>query len=136
MKKFIALVCVVFISATVFAGNEKLIGTWKSNKDATVAYLKTHTKLTSQQLDKLATVFGKMTITFDAKNVTFKSGDWKFTSAYKVISETKDSITIESEDPGTKKPSQGKLEFDGNGFWCPDDKIPGFKEKFDKVIQK
>jgi hypothetical protein len=136
MKKIIALVCISLISATVFAGGEKLIGTWKSNKDATLLYLKNHTKLTSQQLDKVATTLGQMTITFDAGNLTLKSGDWNFVSTYKVVSETKDSITIESEDPGTKKPSQSVFEFDNNSLWSPDDRIPGYKEKFDKVVQK
>jgi hypothetical protein len=136
MKNLILAVLCFFISISAFAGSEKLIGTWKSNKETTLNYLKTHTKLTPEQLAKVGGALGKMTITFDANNMTLKSGDWKFSSSYKFISETQNVIVIESEEPGNKKISQTKFEFEGDGFWTPDDKIPNYKERFDKVIQK
>ncbi len=126
----------LLVALPVFAGNEKLIGTWKSNKDATVAYLKTHTQLSPKQLEVLGKVLGKMTITFDKNTLTEKSGDWQFSTPYKIISETANSITIESNDPQTKKPTKSVFEFDGNSFWSPEDKIPGYKERFDKLTVK
>ena len=115
-----------------YAGNERLIGTWKSNKPATLDYLKTHTKLTLARLEKVGTLLGKMVFIFDERTVTFKSGDWKFISKYKIIKEDKTTIVIETENPETKKPEQTRMELDTKGFWTPDDKIPGYKERFDK----
>lgn len=120
----------------VFAGNERLIGAWKSNRDTTVAYLKIHTNLSSQQLDLVSQALGKTTITFDKANVTIASDDWKFTSSYKIISESKNSMTIESQDPGTQKLTQTVFELDRIGFWTSDDRIPGYKERFEKLVQK
>jgi hypothetical protein len=66
--------------------------------------------------------------------LTRKAGDWKFTSPYKIISETKDSMTIESQDPNTHDQTKTILEFDATGFWTPDDKVLDYKERFDKVL--
>jgi hypothetical protein len=132
--KRIALTVILFtLLLPAHAGSERLIGTWKSNKAATLDYLKTHTKLTPQQLEKVGTVLGKMVFIFDAQSVTFKSGDWKFVSKYKIVEESKTTIVIESENPDTKKLEKTRLEVDANGFWTPDDKIPGYKERFDKA---
>lgn len=136
MKRFPALAFMLVLSLSAFAGSERFIGTWKSNKAATLSYLKAHTKLTPQQLDKLGTALGTLTITFDKTNMTMRQGDWSFVSPYKIISETTNSITIESKDPTTQKISPTILELDSNGFWTPDDKIPGYKERFDKIAQK
>ena len=135
MKKIIALALLLSLAFTTFAGNERLIGSWKSNKEATLAYLKVHTKLTPVQLEKFGTALGTMTLTFDQTNLVAKSGDWKYATPYKVISETKNSITAESKDPGSVKPTPTIYEFEGNSFWVADDRIPGFKERFDKLVK-
>jgi hypothetical protein len=136
MKKLTSLFLLFILSLSAFAGSEKLIGTWKSNKEATLAYLQTHTHLTSQQLDMVGQSLGKMTFTFDETNLTLRADNWKFVSPYKFISATITSITIESKDPNTQKLTQSKFEFYGDHFWIPDDRIPGYKERFDKLVQK
>lgn len=136
MAKKLYLISLLFLSICCFAGSERLVGTWKSNKQETLAYLKNHTRLTSQQLDMVAQSLGKTTLTFDKTNVTMSSGSWKFISPYKIVSETTNVIIIESKDPNTQKMARGRFEFDGNGFWIPDDKILGYKERFDRLKQK
>ena len=121
---------------SAIADGEELIGTWKSNKEATVAYLRIHTHLTSPQLDLVAQALGKMTFTFDKTNLTTRKDDWKVVRPYKIVSETTNSVTIESKNPNTQRPGQSKFEFDGNSFWNSDDRIPGYKERFDKFVQK
>jgi hypothetical protein len=136
MKALIRFSFVFALSVlSAVAGPERMLGTWKSNKGATVAYLKIHTSLNEAQINKIATVLGKMQITVDADTITFKQDDWKFASKYKVLSEVKNAITVESQDPQTKKFTKTVLEFDasGKGFWTADERIPGYKERFDKV---
>jgi hypothetical protein len=135
MKKLTCLLILV-LSLSAFAGGEKLIGTWKSNKAGTMAYLKTHTQLTEQQVDVIGLALGKMSFTFDQTNMTLISDNWKFVSPYKVVSETANSVTIESKNPQTQKLEQSAFEFYGDHFWAPDDRIPGYKERFDKVTSK
>ncbi len=135
MKKIALMVTAFALLLPAHAGSERLIGTWKSNRPSTLDYLKTHTKLTPQQLEKVGTALGKMVFIFDAQNVTLKSGDWKFVSKYKILEESKAVIIIESENPETKKLEKTRMELDANGFWTPDDKIPGYKERFDKTAK-
>ena len=136
MNKFLIIGLLIFSTSSLFAGPEKMLGTWKSNKGATVAHLKIHTALTKIQIEKISTVLGKMVIVIDAETFTLKQDDWKFTTKYKILSETKNTITFEAENPQTKKMEKGVFEFDasGKGFWSSDDKIEGFKERFDKVV--
>lgn len=137
MKYLVLATLILFAcSAPVHASSEKLVGTWKSNREVTLGYLKTHTKLTPQQLDRLGSILGKMVIVFDAERITEKSGSWKFTTKYKVVEETKDTITIEAADPQTKQSTKTKFTVDATGLWAPDDKVPGYQERFDKVAKE
>jgi hypothetical protein len=137
VKNFIlAALMTLSFCVRVQAGNQRLIGTWKSNKEVTLQYLKTRTKLTLQQLDKVGSVLGKMVIVFDSERMTAKSGDCKFTTKHTIVEETKNGVTIEAEDPGTKKLTRTKFTLDAAGFWTPDDKIPGYQERFDKVAEE
>ena len=137
--KALILAALITISATLpaSAGTEKLIGTWKSNKGATVAHLKINTQLRRSQIDKISSVLGQMIIVIDAETMTMTHGDWKFVTKYKILDERDNLVTFESEDPKTKKLTKGLFEFDrsGKGFWAESDgdKIPGYKERFDKV---
>lgn len=133
MKKWIGLFLLLVLSSPVFAGNERLIGTWKSNKEGTLDYLRIHTMMTSRQLDAAAQLLGKMSLTFDQTNLTATMGTWKAASQYKVISETKNSITIEIKDPGTGKTASDVLEFSAGSLWTSDDRFHGYKERFDRV---
>lgn len=133
MKTIAYLFLVLTFSFTAFAGGDGLIGTWKSNKQATLVYLKAHTQLTAEELEKVGQTLGKMTMTFDKTTLTLKSGHSNFTTSYKVVSKEGKVIIIESRDPNSLKMGENKLELDGNGFWSPDDRIPGYKERFDKV---
>ena len=137
MNRFLVLgLLLTFSTFSSLAGPEKMIGTWKSNKGATVAHLKIHTALTRIQIEKISTILGKMVLVIDAETITSTHGDDKFTTKYKVLSETKNTITFEAENPQTRKIEKGVFEFDasGKGFWSSDDKIEGFKERFDKVV--
>jgi len=136
MNKSLGFCLLLVTCFSALAGDGRLIGNWRSDKEATLAYLKSHTRLTAQQLDKVGQMLGKMTVTFTATNLTLKSEGWKFESPYKVVSETKDSVTLESTDPGSGKLTRDKYELDANGFWTTDNRIPGFKERFIRIVLK
>jgi len=136
--KALILAALITISATLpaSAGTEKWIGTWKSNKSATVAHLKINTELRRSQIEKIGSILGQMIIVIDAETMTMTHGDWKFVTKYKILEESDNLVTFEAQDPKTKKLTKGLLEFDrsGKGCWIPDDEtIRGYKERFDKV---
>jgi hypothetical protein len=133
MKRNALCILVWTFLLPVYAGNERLIGTWKSNKQATLEYLKTHTKLTPAQVEKVGTVLGKTVIVFDEHTLTLKSGDWKLVSKYKIVKEDRSTIILQTENQATKKSEKMPIELDAKGFWTPDEKIPGYKERFERV---
>jgi hypothetical protein len=126
----------LLVTLSVFAGGDRLLGVWKSNKPGTLAYLQSHTHLTGQQLDLVAQALGKTTFIFDKTSMTVSADDWKFVSPYKIVSESPNSITFEAKDPTTQIPGTNVFEFYGDHFWSPDDRIPGYKERFDKFVQR
>ncbi len=137
MKGFITLLALVFGAlCSAQAGSERLIGSWKSDKESTLSYLKAHTSLSGAQLDRLSPSLGKMVLTFDSQTMKAQSGDWKFSSPYKIVQETKETITIEALDPNSKKLTKTVIELDARGFWSPDERIKGYKERFNKQADK
>src|SRR5215475_1542391 len=102
-KSLLGILVLLTVSSQMHAASQRLIGSWKSNKPDTVEYLKKHTKLTPQQLDKISSILGKTIIVFDTQRMTMKSGTWEFSSKYTILNETKDTVTIESEEPGSRK---------------------------------
>src|SRR4026208_2610828 len=110
MNKLLVLGLLIFSTSSLLAGPERMLGTWKSNKNATVAHLKIHTALTKIQIEKISTILGKLVIVIDAETMTLKMDDWKFTTKYKILSETKNTITFEAENPQTKKIEKGVFE--------------------------
>ena len=135
MRKSICLY-LLLVTLSAFAGGGRLLGAWKSDKPGTLVYLQSHTHLTGQQLDLVAQALGKTTFTFDKTNMTVSADNWKFVSPYKIVSETPNSITFEAKDPGTQMPGTNVFEFYGDHFWSSDDRIPGYKERFDKLAQQ
>jgi len=131
------LICfyLLLVTLSAFAGGDGLLGTWKSNKPGTLAYLQSHTHLTDKQLDLVAQSLGKTTFTFDKTNMTVSADSWKFVSPYKVVSETHNLITFEAKDPNSQIMGTNVFEFYGDHFWSSDDRISGYKERFDKLVQ-
>jgi len=139
MKRLVAVGCLLLVSLSIFAASlrsKTLVGTWKSNKEATLAYLQTHTQLSREKLDMIGKALGKMTITFTTTNVVMKSGDWNFSSPYDIVSETREFVVIESNNPNTGRLTQDSFDLDGDSFWIRDARIPGYKERFDRVVEK
>ncbi len=139
MKRSVALVCLLLVSLSIFAASlrsKTLVGTWKSNKEATLDYLQTHTRLSKEKLDTIGKALGKMTITFTTTNLVMKSGDWNFSSPYEIVSETREFVVIESNSPNTGRRTQDSFDLDGDSIWIRDARIPGYKERFDRLVEK
>src|SRR5271154_3970395 len=74
MKKRIltgALALALVLSAQ--ADGDRLAGSWKSNKEATLDYLKAHTALSSEQLKRVGAILGKQILTFDGHSLKAQS---------------------------------------------------------------
>ncbi len=137
MKQFL-LSCLLVCgwSVSVVAGGERLVGTWKSNKTVTLEYLKAHTTLEGAQLEKVGKLLGSREFTFKAESMTVTSdGRNLHTVSYKFLQETNGVLTFEAYDPSVRKIMPNVVEIDETGMWVTSDKIPGYKERFDKVVK-
>jgi hypothetical protein len=115
------------------ADPQRLVGTWKSDRKATLDYLKQHTKLSFEELGKIDPILGKTVLIFDRKTMTAQNGDWKVVTKYAIIREEPNYVVVQTIDPKTKLLEQTRLDLDKDGIWVPEEKVPGYKERFQKV---
>jgi len=64
MKSLLSFVILVAIQSSAFACERSLVGTWKSDGQATMAFVKEHSKIQQKTEDFLQAMVGHMTLTF------------------------------------------------------------------------
>lgn len=84
----------------------RLLGTWKSDADLTMASLERKSSRDAEREAKLRSLFGKMRITWTATQVTSDLEGYLDTDKYKVLASDTDSVTIQSEET-TPSPLDG-----------------------------
>lgn len=129
--KLLFILSAFLLSSSVHATGERLIGTWKSDKEKSLAYLRQNTKFTADQIAKLAPILGKMTITYDGKRASWKMDKDGDERPYRIVADSPQMIIIESVDSKTQKKEEEKLRFSStNEYWISDPRVPGFAECF------
>ena len=81
--------------------DERLIGRWQSDKDATLAILTAHVDLSGlneKQRETLDAIFGKLIVTYDRRRVHTRLEDYEESFKYKVIAKNTTGVVIESPD--------------------------------------
>ena len=64
MKSLLSFVILVAIQSSSFACERSLVGTWKSDGQATMTFVKEHSKIQQKTEDFLQAMVGHMTLTF------------------------------------------------------------------------
>ncbi len=120
------------MSLALAAGGDKLIGSWKSDKEKTLAAMQRITmRLKPEQYAQLESLLGKMSITYDGKRASWTIGDESDSRDYVVASEVEPMLLIESTSPKTKLKESIMLRFTGTDeYWVSDPRFPGFEECF------
>lgn len=135
MSKQILLVAFfIFLSGCATQHDERLLGSWRSDKEGTVAeYDRRFPKRFEGKPEikiKFSRIFGNMTHTFSLKNLTVLYEDNAFTVGYKVLKIDTDSVLIKTfgEDG-----EEIKIRFvdNLNSYWVNEDS--DFPEKFTKI---
>jgi hypothetical protein len=118
--------------------DERLLGTWQSDADRTIAEIRERKPVTAEQEAALRKLFGKMRITWsEAKYTTELDGTTK-SFPYEVLGRDKVSVAIRS--PVTPLPPLKLSEFsiihfeDANTYWLHT-QIGDIKEYFKRVKQ-
>jgi hypothetical protein len=100
------------------AGDPRLIGTWKSDADATIAEMRKSRAVTDKQEVALRKLFGKMTITYTAKTLTTDFEGAVDTQPYQILSKDRDSVVLKAWFSASKKDEQFRIRFtDSDTYW-------------------
>ncbi|MCE9548508.1 MAG: hypothetical protein K8T25_23785 [Planctomycetia bacterium] len=137
----LVLILLVELFFTTRASNrvdERLIGTWQSDADRTIAEMRERRPVDAKQEAGLRTILGKFRITYAGNTLTTEFDGRRNTSRYEVVGRDKVSTVIHELD--TAKPvipiemsEYAILEFDGpNAYWVHS-KMGGGRECFKRV---
>ena len=111
--------------STIPLPDERLLGTWQSNRAMTVETIRPSLRFASlEKQERFFAVFGELHVTFTATTVR---GSWPrrppftvfdFTTGYKVTASSTDSITLRYDHPPIRSPKIQVLRFvNSNCFW-------------------
>ncbi len=122
----------------------RLEGRWKSNKSLTVATIdgwnpSSGKQLTPKKRAFLASLFGKLVVTYDRGKVTCElppqkgQPPYRDTSSYRIVASDDDSLAFVYTSSLTKQPEITHVYFDGpNRYWIYLHRT-GMKEYFDRI---
>jgi hypothetical protein len=119
---------VVVIAASVWAAvyfakprpaESRLIGTWQSDADATIAEMRKKKAVTEKQEEALRKLFGRLRITYAATSLMTDLDGVQETQRYQVVSQDGDSIVLREWFPASKKKEQQvRIRFiDKDTYW-------------------
>jgi hypothetical protein len=126
----------IFIGLTICgcASNydSRLVGTFVSDKDETMAYLKSAGKFTERQLSVYSRLLGKLRIECDGVTEVSIMEDFTDSQPLRVIERTSEYVVTESEVLGYKV--QHKIIFTEDGYWVTGGLTgPDYREKFKRL---
>lgn len=143
MKPILLVASVGLLFAGCVSWDTRLEGRWKSNKVLTAATIDTlkprSGPLTSRKRAALASLFGKLIVTYHRGTVIFEMPSSKGqppyhnSSSYRIIASDDDSLAYVSTSPLTKKPKINHVYFDTpNRYWIYLHRT-SMKEYFDRI---
>jgi hypothetical protein len=118
MNRLICLILAIFLVASCSTLNdERLYGTYISDKIATLEYLESTGNYTPDHLDRLGKILGKMRITYRNDNVAIIEYDGQvFEDKFKIVEISSDQIVIVTE--SNSGYSKFKINFEEDGYWA------------------
>lgn len=124
----------ILFSNAVFPANPKtetdsrLLGTWRSDKERTVALWKYRKEISKNEREKFEKIFGKFTLRFTPTHVHTEFDGTKDTMAYTVIARDSSSVVIALRQEETD--SLQHIHFDGEHYYV----LSGYNVEFYKRV--
>jgi hypothetical protein len=134
MKQILITMFCIFISGCATLYDERLLGSWRSDREGTVAeYNRRFPKRFEgkpEKKEKFERIFGNLTHTFTRKDLSVEYEDSVFTVGYKVLKLEKDYVLIKTYGEDGE---EIKIRFvdNLNSYWVNEDS--DFPEKFTKI---
>ncbi|HYQ48655.1 MAG TPA: hypothetical protein VEP69_06280 [Thermodesulfovibrionales bacterium] len=110
----------------------KLSGTFISDREATLDYLRSTGAYSEEQIAKIGSVLGKMKVTFTGDTVMTELDGSRTAEEFSVVEEGPDHIVILTNLSGEKRVSN-RIEFTSDGYWLITPGDRPFREKFRRL---
>jgi hypothetical protein len=136
---FLAAALVVSVTRQLWTAvptDERLIGTWQSDADRTVAALRQQRPVDEQQEAALRRLFGKLRITYTTTTYTTELDGGTRSSRYEVLGRDKLSVVVREVEPNSSPLEVTEfavLHFDGPDLFWVYTKVGGIREYFRRV---
>jgi hypothetical protein len=99
-------------------GDSRLLGTWQSDADATIAEMRKTRPVTDKQEQAMRKVFGKMKITYTKTTITTDFDGVVESQPYHLVSKAGDSIVIKSWSNLSNQEEEFRIRFVGaDTYW-------------------
>lgn len=133
MKTILAIIVSLIISGCSTIADKRIVGTFVSDKETTISYLRTTGKFTEKQLQLLSSIMGLWKIECDGKYVSGTLGNETYGRVpFHILEQTSQYLVIEVNLNGES--SKSKLIFAEDGYWLESDSVPPyFREKFTRI---
>ena len=115
--------------------DQRLVGTFVSDRGATVEFLQRTGKFTEQQIEAFSEVLGKWKIEYDGSKVaaTF-DGEIMEKIPVKVLEKNDEYVVVETQSNG--EVSRAKIIFTEDGYWEVSETAgPYYREKFRRIAK-
>ena len=107
---------------------KRLLGTWRSDKERTIANWKYKKELAPEVKERFERIFGKFTLRFTEKYIFTEFDDTKTTAPYLVVAQDSTSVVIEWHEE--KGRSLQQIHFEDDGYYV----LSGYNVEFYKRI--
>lgn len=128
--KLVILFLLIFVTSCTTLHDDRLLGTYVSDKEATLKYLKDTGNYTNEYLDRIGKLLGKMKITYNKDNIAIVELDGDIRQEdFKIIKVSSDYAVIEYD-----QSNKYKIIFKDDGYWASGGIMPlPYMEKFKKI---
>ena len=133
MKIILATIIFLISSGCSTIADKRIVGSFVSDKEATISYIRTTGRLTEKQLQIYSSILGLWTIECDGKYVTGKIGTESYGRVpFNILEQTSEYTIVEMNLNG--ETNKSKLIFAEDGYWLESDSVsPHFREKFTRI---
>ena len=113
--------------------DDRLIGTWISDKEKTLCVMEKSRNLTEKQKKWFEQNLGKLRFKYTKDNVTIWFGDEPTTEKLKIVAKDRDSIVLIGKDPIDEEAKLVMITFEDNdNYWVYSD-LGNYVEYFKRI---
>jgi hypothetical protein len=129
----LAVVLALSILAACSSGpHEAIVGTWRSDREATLAKVDACDCVTDEQRAWLAENLGELVVTYTTQEMTARVGEWTDGGPYAVVAEGSNWVELRRTDLTDEESVVHRVWVEGDRLWVRVED-PGFDQVFVRV---